>query len=442
MVSAARKATVMRGGSSHYASHYATSSAVAHGAVAHAPQPPRTRVVKPWMGEGQSRVGYAGSGFQHAYYRDKPPGDGTLQDVVTSHTAFARPKTAPLQPWQGDKNRQPLTACLQRGADKEPRYYPISVGADNNAETLIAPKEADSAERFSGGTEMQGPSIFTKKPQGEARTVENPKNARPSSGFTLAAHDGAKTLITAPQSDGVLRSPALTMLQAERVAADSTRRYFHARDFSERPFLSSKVHYEDDAISQREATDETKSRKATALSKYPETQWALYSGLKKPFAEDVGEGVGSIGGAAYGECVSDGWGSVPKQARAGLLPTGYASNYPAHTRTLTKETSVEPENGMQFLPERFMRLRKRNDYLHWGGEGPTLSTSKKELCHPRIQEPLGGVKEELVSGDVSVMYDGRRSGYELNVTPDSPLNFQRFVSAAARPSTAPMSAMR
>ena len=52
--------------------------------------------------------------------------------------------------------------------------------------------------------------------------------------------------ITAPQGQAEFHTPALTMLQAERVQADSTKRYFHARDYTEQPFLSSNKYYEDD----------------------------------------------------------------------------------------------------------------------------------------------------------------------------------------------------
>ena len=89
-------------------------------------------------------------------------------------------------------------------------------------------------------------SIFT--PLKAARTLSG-KNGQPppkQSGFTAASVEAAKTLMTASQSDGIERTPALTLLGAERVAADSTRRYFHARDYKEQPFLSSKNYYDED----------------------------------------------------------------------------------------------------------------------------------------------------------------------------------------------------
>jgi hypothetical protein len=79
------------------------------------------------------------------------------------------------------------------------------------------------------------------------------KNGAPAppaeSGFVHALTNGAQALITAPQSDLIERTPALTKLQAERVAADSTRRYFQSRDHTEQPFLSSNRYYEDDVRS-------------------------------------------------------------------------------------------------------------------------------------------------------------------------------------------------
>ena len=58
------------------------------------------------------------------------------------------------------------------------------------------------------------------------------------------------------------------------------------------------------------------------------------------------------------------------------------------------------------------------------------STAKVELCHPQVQVPVGGARE----GDVSVVYDSRRSGYEMNVTPESPITqirkMKRPVTAA------------
>ena len=144
---------VLHGGSNNVASHYATSSAVAQRGLAISPRLPAT----PWMGEGQSRIGYVDSGFSTQYTRDKPPGDGKIGHETAYRDTFSRPETAPAPyPWPGMKNRQPLKACFHRGADKEPRFYPLAMGAKDSSETLIAPPEghgisADPKARFEGG---------------------------------------------------------------------------------------------------------------------------------------------------------------------------------------------------------------------------------------------------------------------------------------------------
>ena len=144
---------VLHGGSNNVASHYATSSAVAQRGLAISPRLPAT----PWMGEGQSRIGYVDSGFSTQYTRDKPPGDGKIGHETAYRDTFSRPETAPAPyPWPGMKNRQPLKACFHRGADKEPRFYPLAMGAKDSSETLVAPPEghgisADPKARFEGG---------------------------------------------------------------------------------------------------------------------------------------------------------------------------------------------------------------------------------------------------------------------------------------------------
>jgi len=115
-----------------------------------------------------------------------------------------------------------------------------------------------------------------------------------------------------------------------------------------------------------------------------------------------------------------------------LLPTGYASNHQAHTRTLTKETHPEPTFNAGYLSERFLRLRKRNDYLHWGGTGPPfVSTLKFEMAHPEKQEPRGGKRDPWAK----VTYDARRSGYEMNVTDESPMIRDKRLVDHVRPVT-------
>ena len=59
-----KKHLVLTGGSTHHASPYATTSAVAHRSKPIVPRTPAT----PWMGEGQSRHGYVDTAFSSAYY--------------------------------------------------------------------------------------------------------------------------------------------------------------------------------------------------------------------------------------------------------------------------------------------------------------------------------------------------------------------------------------
>jgi len=171
--------------------------------------------------------------------------------------------TAPVQqPYPGDKNTIPLVACVQRGDDKQPRFYPIAEGANNSAHALISPNAAVTPPL----------SIFAHKDVAAPRVMSG-KNGMPpppaETGFVIAQRSEALHLITERQSDGIARSPALTASQAERVAADSTRRYFHARDFHEQPFLSSNRHYEDDAAAMTEAKEVTKAAKSVSISKFP-----------------------------------------------------------------------------------------------------------------------------------------------------------------------------
>ena len=76
---------VLHGGSTDYRSHYATSSAVHYRGMQQKQPSPAT----PWMGEPQSRVGYLTSGYQSSFIRDKPPGDGSLDDLSASRETFA-----------------------------------------------------------------------------------------------------------------------------------------------------------------------------------------------------------------------------------------------------------------------------------------------------------------------------------------------------------------
>ena len=69
-----------------------------------------------------------------------------LEDLSTSRETFARPRVKPLeetQPWEGEKDLQPLTSCLRRGEVKEPRFYPFKMGSAHGAHALISPAESD-----------------------------------------------------------------------------------------------------------------------------------------------------------------------------------------------------------------------------------------------------------------------------------------------------------
>ena len=110
----------------------------------------------------------------------------------------------------------------------------------------------------------------------------------------------------------------------------------------------------------KEAAEAAKAAKRTEISSFPETQFSLmrFSPHTKPFAEDnPGVPMSASGASALiGDGVIESWGGLPSQARVGLLPTGFASNHPAHTRTLTKEPNAAPGSGLEFLPERFQRF--------------------------------------------------------------------------------------
>lgn len=213
---------VLHGGSAHPASQYSTTSAVDYRGVAYPQRPPAS----PWLGEPQSRNGYMKSGYQQAFFRDAPIGS-KLEGPSIAARSFSRPQTATLeetQPWTGQKDQSPIKSCLQRGEIKEPRFYPFKMGSEHGAHALITPKEADPTARFqvvhvAGG---KGP-IADDAPVMKTRGTQ-------LSGFSTSNDESqARVLITASQSDGISRIPALTLRGAERVAADSTRRYFHAR---------------------------------------------------------------------------------------------------------------------------------------------------------------------------------------------------------------------
>jgi hypothetical protein len=410
---------VLHGGSTDYRSRYATTSTLtqSRGCLTLEPSPP----AKPWMGEGQSRKGCMPSGFQTAYIRDAPPPGGCI-DYNSSHRSdFKRPHTsgAGEEPphYPGDKNREPLTSCLQRGADKCPRYYPFAVGAHNNAERLIQPPEADPAERFERSASPAKGSIFAPSDGASVATMKVRSKGgvvvKPPTAFSLAMMNDAAKLISAPQTDGIIRTPALTVRQSERVLSDSTKRFFHLRDYADATHISSSRYFQEDTVRQAAEEERKRKEKAAAKAVRPETQFALMH-FTPPFANDVGDGVGAIG-QSWGRCDSGlgaSWGEIPQDVpRVGLLPTGYTTNEKSlFTNVAEKEEPPAPP----LLPERFARQRSRNDFLRWGGQASRYETTSRAgegFRNPLAQVPIGGVRQLPTS-----VMNGERSGYHLNVS--------------------------
>ena len=242
----------LHGASPDPGNHFSTTASVSYGHLA----APRRPEATPWMGQHQSRADRMPSGFQKSFFRDAPPGDGRFEDASLHKSTYAWPHTKEPPEglhWQGDKNRTPLKACLHRYHDKEPRYYPFTIGAGHNAERLVSPVEMDPSQRFSKPNMYK--ALNSPPEAGRAFVAVTQKDSMPPSisGFATASTNEAQKLITAPQTDGHARQPALTLLGKERVEADSTKRYFHTRDFYDEPWLSSSRYYEEDNNEQAEA---------------------------------------------------------------------------------------------------------------------------------------------------------------------------------------------
>lgn len=399
---------VLHGGSAQINSPYATTSAVDYRGVAFPQRPPAS----PWMGEPQSRHGYMSSGYQQSFYRDAH--EGKLDGPTIAGRSFSRPKTtslAEMQPWTGQKDETPIKSCLHRGELKEPRFYPFKMGSEHGAEVLVSPKEADASARFAAVTIAGKGPISPKAPVMKSRGTQ-------VSGFSTGNDQAAvKGLITASQSDGIARTPALTMLGAERVAADSTRRYFHARDFYENPYVTSNDYYQSDTLAQHAEMKRKKESLTAVPSTRPLTQYALMHN-DAPYAPDVGDGIG-LPIPRVGEGVSESWGVCPPpEERVGLMPTGFSRL--TGITAATGGTGDEPPPAPP-LPERFARIRARHDYLRWGGEpvpgrettGRYHTTSRVELCKPGAQQPLGGAFK-LPLGAMVVPSDS--SGYHMQIS--------------------------
>lgn len=409
--------------------HFATTSSVSFGFAQTSPAKPAT----PWMGEGQPRFDRMPSGFQKQFFRNAPP--GPLEDATSHKAAFAwhgkdldaKSVASVALEYTGDKNRVPLKACKQRGADKQPRYYPIAIGAKHNAEVLVAPthdhrgQPIDPKDRFSKVNmfkALNAPGVGQEL--GAFVAITQKASMPPAiSGFATASRDEAKKLINAPQTDGVVRIPALTTLEAERTEMDSTKRFFHRRDYEDQPFLSSSAYYQDDNEEQAVDLERRKGGTNVGGNTRPNTGFARVT-FEAPFAGDVGESVFSVtqkvGAGGPG---GDTWRTTPSKVVGDLLPTGFASNSsrfgtnPAGTNIMSPPLIGSAEGSeppRAHLPERFAALRAKNDHLHWGGEGSRWDTTQKiDMVRPHLQVPLGGERKDPPEGwSVSMV---ERTGY-------------------------------
>lgn len=460
----------LRGGSLDYFSPYATTASLAASKLApNKPRPPAT----PWMGEGQSRADRMSSSFQSATGLHTIA--GPFEGASSAKLAFGRPVTAStheiatlaargsngvvpegtselvgsLPGYPGDKNRVPLVACLHRGADKEPKYYP-AIGATLAAEWLVTPKEGDPLHYgqrftdfevakhtsatgiFAGDPALSAREATTAKVLGDkgdgtawARDLTRPLK-KPMTGFSTSMADLAAKGMHAPQSDGIFRQPSLTMREKERVLNDSTRRYFAARDYYDYPFLSTAAYYQGDALSMIGRADLKKTETDVAPNVRPATMFATMQYLDKPFADDVGDGVGKAL-PTVGEWATQGVSVTPDVMVTGdKLASGFSTNGPSGV--FAKEPPrPQATSETTTLPERFARQRARSDYLHWGGDGPRfLSTARAEMPRPSLQVPLGGLpsdKQNSLKGPAPRVTQTEKSGYNTqNVSPDPILN--------------------
>lgn len=397
---------VLHGASKDASSHWSTTSAVDYRGIQHQSRPPAS----PWMGDHMSHYGYLSSGYQQAFFRDKPPDE--LKKVVSVHaSSFERPKTSSLEeagPWPGEKDAEPFKSCMKRGEIKEPRFYPFKIGAVLGAQALISPAETDPAARFSPAKASGRGLIDTNA------TIVKARGKTPSGFSTGNDPSELARLISERQGQGEFRTPSLTMRGAERVASDSSCRYFHARDYYENPFMTSNSYYQSDALVQLEEMKRNNESLTAVPATRPLTQYALAHN-DAPYAPDVGEGVG-MPIPRVGEGVEAEWGTMPRQERVGLLPTAFTRI--AGITSATGDVHDEPPPAPP-LPERFARIRARHDYLRWGSEagveGRYQSTSRVELCKPSHQNPLGGPRKPPPGGPMVVASDS--SGYHMQIGP-------------------------
>ena len=405
-----KKWLALHGGNNNLHSPYATTSAVSFKGTEIQQRPPPS----PWLGDHMSRHGFQSSGYQHAFYRDLPPGGAELEDTSAARNAFSKhPPWQEEQEWKGSKDKTPLNSCLRRGEIKEPRFYPFKIGSVHGAHALIQPSEKDPEARF------ERPAVVGKGPiDANAHIMKMKHYSTAKSGFSTGNSEMVGELITERQGQEETRIPAMTMLRAERVASDSTARYFHARDYYENPFMSSSSYYQQDTLAQHGEMKRKKESLTAVPSTRPLSQYALFHN-DAPYAPDVGDGVGPPV-KRIGEGIEDAWGGpVPHESeRVGLLPTAFSRTTPVTTGPTVDPGYPKPAPP---LPERFARIRARHDYLRWGAvlEGPAdryLSTSRVELSKPSQQEPLGGWPKPHRLGSRVVPTD--HTGYHMQISAD------------------------
>ena len=432
----------MRGAPTDPFNHFATSTAVS---LAHA-QVTGRKPATPWMGEGQSRHDRMPSGFQKAFYRDEP--FGGLEAATSHKSAFlwhgkgkdAKTEAENATEYTGDKNHVKLRACLNRisNGDKQPRFYPINIGAEHNAERLVAPTHdinnewIDPKERFSKQNMFKALNAPARGLELGAFVAVTRKPSMPPSisGFATASKNEAKGLINAPQTDGFSRTPALTMLEAEKTEQDSTKRFFHRRDYDDAPFLSSAQYYQDDNDEQLLEHERKKGGTKVGGNTRPNTGFARVK-YEAPFADDVGDGVFAVTHKVGESSVGDGWSAIPRVEIVGeKLPTGFARNSspyatnPAGTDIrsppLIGSAAADGAQEMAKLPEKFAFLRAKNDHLHWGGQGSRWETTQRtDMVRPHLQVPLGGERKDPPNGWSVTMVE--RSGFSYqNVATQPP----------------------
>ena len=130
------------------------------------------------------------------------------------------------------------------GEPPEPRFHPCEMGSKQfNAESLISPREADPLARY-----QKLPVVYRGADPNAG--ILRPRDGT-SSGFATG-NSGPKiaALSSAPQGRhaDAAAPPTLSRYQAARLAADSSRRYFWARDNYDTRFLTSSNYFANDAI--------------------------------------------------------------------------------------------------------------------------------------------------------------------------------------------------